>query len=115
MKPLYYASDRGTLMFASEPKALFAGGWPARVDPGCWEELMCFRYVAGEGTPYEGVRRLLPGHYMCGGTAGAPPPGGGISASTLPVRQSPPRRGFARPSTMRSASAGSATCLSGSF
>ncbi len=64
VKPLYYTSNRGTLMFASEPKALFAGGWPARVDPGCWEELMCFRYVAGEGTPYEGVRRLLPGHFM---------------------------------------------------
>lgn len=64
VKPLYYTSDRGTLMVASEPKALFAGGWPARVDPGCWEELMCFRYVAGEGTPYEGVRRLLPGHFM---------------------------------------------------
>jgi asparagine synthase (glutamine-hydrolysing) len=64
VKPLYYTADGGTLLFASEPKALFAAGWPARMDPGCWEELMCFRYVAGEGTPYEGVRRLLPGHYM---------------------------------------------------
>ena len=64
VKPLYYTSDRGTLSFASEPKALFAAGWRAAVDPACWEELVCFRYVAGERTPYEGVRRLLPGHFM---------------------------------------------------
>jgi len=64
VKPLYYAYENGTLRFASEQKALFAAGWRPRFDPGTWEELLCFRYVAGEQTPFEGVRRLLPGHYL---------------------------------------------------
>lgn len=64
VKPLYYALHENRLYFASEQKALFAVGVPARFDAGAWEELLCFRYVAGEQTPYLGVRRLLPGHYM---------------------------------------------------
>lgn len=64
IKPLYYAEDDGTLRFASEEKALFAGGVAPRFDHDTWEELLCFRYVSGERTPYEGVRRLLPGHWL---------------------------------------------------
>jgi asparagine synthase (glutamine-hydrolysing) len=64
IKPLYYAEQGGTLYFASEQKALFAAGIGREFDPGTWEELLCFRYVAGERTPYVGVRRLLPGHYL---------------------------------------------------
>jgi asparagine synthase (glutamine-hydrolysing) len=50
--------------FGSEEKALFAGGVHAEFDQACWEELICFRYVAGENTPFRGVKRLLPGHYV---------------------------------------------------
>ena len=64
IKPLYYAWHDGAFYFASEPKALFAAGVPAAFDHGTWEELLCFRYVAGERTPYVGIRRLLPGHYL---------------------------------------------------
>lgn len=64
VKPLYYAVRDGALYFASEEKALFAAGVEGAFDPATWEELLCFRYVAGERTPYAGVRRLLPGHYM---------------------------------------------------
>ena len=64
VKPLYYSYHRGDLYFASEEKALFAAGVPAEFDHECWEELLCFRYVAGERTPFLGVRRLVPGHYM---------------------------------------------------
>jgi asparagine synthase (glutamine-hydrolysing) len=64
IKPLYYAEREGALYFASEEKALFASGIPIRFDPAVWEELLCFRYVAGERTPYDGVRRLLPGHHL---------------------------------------------------
>jgi asparagine synthase (glutamine-hydrolysing) len=64
VKPLFYAMGHGTLYFASEEKALFAAGIPARFDHGVWQELLCFRFVTGEQTPFEGVRRLLPGHYM---------------------------------------------------
>lgn len=64
IKPLYYAETNGALYFASEPKALFAAGVPATFNHDTWEELLCFRYVAGAQTPYVGVNRLLPGHYL---------------------------------------------------
>jgi len=64
VKPLYYAEYRGAFYFASEQKALFAAGVPASFDRETWEELLCFRYVAGERTPLVGVKRLLPGHTL---------------------------------------------------
>jgi asparagine synthase (glutamine-hydrolysing) len=64
IKPVYYAVQPDGFYFASEEKALFAGGVRAGFDASRWEELLCFRYVAGEETPYEGVKRLLPGHYL---------------------------------------------------
>jgi asparagine synthase (glutamine-hydrolysing) len=64
VKPLYYAYHRNYLYFASEEKALFCAGVPAQFDHKNWQELLCFRYVAGERTPFVDVRRLLPGHYM---------------------------------------------------
>ncbi len=64
MKPLCYAARNGALYFASEEKALFAAGLAAEFDAAAWPELMLFRYVAGERTPYRGVSRLLPGHYL---------------------------------------------------
>lgn len=64
VKPLYYAVDAEGLHFASEQKGLFAAGLRAEFDPAAWEELLCFRYVAGERTPFAGVRRLLPGHSL---------------------------------------------------
>jgi len=64
IKPLYYAWYEDALYFASEEKALFAAGVPTRFDHAVWDELLCFRYVAGERTPFVEVRRLLPGHYL---------------------------------------------------
>jgi len=64
VKPLYYAVQSGAFYFASEEKALFAAGIEARFDTSTWAELLLFRYVAGEQTPFEGVKRLLPGHYL---------------------------------------------------
>lgn len=64
VKPLYYALQEDELYFASEEKALFDAGVHRRFDPETWEELLCFRYTAGERTPYIGVNRLLPGHYL---------------------------------------------------
>jgi asparagine synthase (glutamine-hydrolysing) len=64
VKPLYYVCNTEGLYFASEEKALFAAGLRAEFDESSAMELLFFRYVAGEKTPYKGVRRLLPGHYM---------------------------------------------------
>src|SRR5262249_9603902 len=55
---------KDALYFASEEKALFAAGVPVQFDHETWEELLCFRYLAGERTPFMGIRRLLPGYYM---------------------------------------------------
>jgi len=64
IKPLYYTVWNDAFYFASEEKALFAAGIPADFDAGTLEELLCFRYVAGERTPFVGIKRLLPGHYL---------------------------------------------------
>ena len=64
IKPLYYAYHQAMLCFASEEKALFAAGVPVRFDHNAWEELLCFRYIAGERTPFVGIYRLLPGHFL---------------------------------------------------
>lgn len=64
VKPLYWAERSGRFVFGSEPRALFATGVPREFDESCWPELLCFRYVAGERTPFRGVFRLLPGHCM---------------------------------------------------
>jgi asparagine synthase (glutamine-hydrolysing) len=64
VKPVYYALYDSGLFFASEEKALFAVGIPRHVDHNVLGELLCFRSVNGERTPFTGVRRLLPGHYI---------------------------------------------------
>lgn len=64
VKPLYYAQRPEGLYFASEEKALFAAGVPASFNHETWDELLCFRYVAGEDTPFVGVQRLLPGYCL---------------------------------------------------
>lgn len=64
IKPLFYTVYDGHLFFASEIKALWAAGVPKQFDDDRFEELLAFRYVAGEHTIYKNVKRLLPGHYM---------------------------------------------------
>ncbi len=64
VKPLYFSQQPDGLYFGSEPKTLFAAGVPAEFDASTWEELLCFRYVAGTRTPFVNVERLLPGHHL---------------------------------------------------
>lgn len=64
VKPLFYTVNSDGLYFASEEKAFFAAGLRAEFDETCAEELLIFRYVAGEKTPYIGIKRLLPGYYL---------------------------------------------------
>lgn len=64
VKPLYYALHRNALLFASEQKALFAAGLDPVMDLDAWGELLCHRFVAGERTPFHGIARLLPGHFL---------------------------------------------------
>jgi len=63
IKPLFYALHDRTLYFASEVKALFAAGVPAR-----WDTESVFHSVEGGGHPsrtlYDGVFQVPPGHYV---------------------------------------------------
>ena len=63
VKPLYWAEAGGTLMWASEIKALLRH--PALAARVCHEALrdyVTFQLVLGEGTLFRHVRKLLPGH-----------------------------------------------------
>ena len=63
IKPLFYAEHQGTLYLASEVKALFAAGVPAR-----WDREAISRGASGGGHPtqtlFEGVFQVPPGHYL---------------------------------------------------
>ena len=63
IKPLFYAFHRDTLYLASEVKALFAAGVPAR-----WDAESVFHSVEFGGhqirTLFDGVFQVPPGHYL---------------------------------------------------
>src|SRR5581483_3120604 len=63
-KPLYVYEDGERLLFASEIKALLAGGAPARPDEDALQEYLTFQYCLGERTLFDGVRKLRPAHYL---------------------------------------------------
>ncbi|WP_051822394.1 asparagine synthase (glutamine-hydrolyzing) [Desulfonatronum thiodismutans] len=65
-KPLYYSHQPdGTLIFASEIKALLQSGMvdQARIDPIALIQFWTYGYVIGERTVFEQIKRLLPGHH----------------------------------------------------
>ena len=63
IKPLFYAFHKETLYLASEVKALFAAGVPAKWDP---ESLYhCIEYGGHQmRTLFDGVFQVPPGHYL---------------------------------------------------
>ena len=69
IKPLYYAVHDGTLHLASEVKALFAAGVPAR-----WDHEYFYQHATGpsmsDRTLFEGVHQLPPGHYLMATSGG---------------------------------------------
>ena len=60
-KPLYIARVNGTIWFASEIDALFAGGVPRRPQPDVLREALRSGYVDGRDTPVQDVERVPPG------------------------------------------------------
>ncbi|MFV8270904.1 asparagine synthase (glutamine-hydrolyzing) [Flavobacterium sp. GT2N3] len=64
VKPLYYAFYNDTFYFASEQKALFTAGVPLKMAHDGLEEYIFNRFVAGENTLYQNVKKVLPGHIM---------------------------------------------------
>lgn len=64
VKPLYYSFHNETFYFASEQKALFTAGVPLKMAEDGLEEYIFNRFVAGENTLYQNVKKVLPGHIM---------------------------------------------------
>jgi asparagine synthase (glutamine-hydrolysing) len=65
IKPLYVYRDAEKLLFASEPKALFAyPGVSATVDPAALEDYLAFGMVPGRRSIFRGVEKLPPGHIL---------------------------------------------------
>ena len=63
IKPLYWTQNGNTVLFASEAKAFLAHpGFRAEIDPSQVDELLAFRYIAGEASLLKGVRHVRPGH-----------------------------------------------------
>lgn len=63
VKPLYYHVDGESLLFASEVKALLAGGVTPRLDPHAVPEFLTFLWVPDPQTLFDGVRQLPAGHW----------------------------------------------------
>lgn len=65
IKPLYWTVAGSTLLFASEAKAFLAHpDFKAELDPTHVDELLAFRYVAGEASMLKHVHQLRPGHWL---------------------------------------------------
>ncbi|MET0556518.1 MAG: asparagine synthase (glutamine-hydrolyzing) [Vicinamibacteria bacterium] len=72
-KPLYYWSDGRELLFASEIKALFAGGAPAAFEASGLPEYLAFGYVPTPRTLYRDVFRVPPASTMAADAGGLAP------------------------------------------
>ena len=65
IKPLYLLERDGAVLFASEPRAFLTTGLvaPALRDDAA-AELLAFNYTLGEGTIFQGLRRMAPGEIL---------------------------------------------------
>ncbi|MBI4349254.1 MAG: asparagine synthetase B, partial [Elusimicrobia bacterium] len=64
VKPLYYALVGDTLTFASEVRALVAGGVPAKLDPAAVLDYISYGLVHAPRTALASVAKLPPGHLL---------------------------------------------------
>ncbi|MCW8132971.1 MAG: asparagine synthase (glutamine-hydrolyzing) [Planctomycetota bacterium] len=63
VKPLYFAERKGCILFASEPKALFATGLvEAKLDPAALHEALTYRYVPAPRSGFRDVEKLPAGN-----------------------------------------------------
>lgn len=65
IKPLYVFAGREFIAYASEIKALLVHpGVAARLDAERLQDYVTFQFVVDDGTLFEGIRKVLPGHYQ---------------------------------------------------
>jgi asparagine synthase (glutamine-hydrolysing) len=64
IKPFYYLIHDNVFYFASEAKALLPFVPEIKTNPSALSEYLTFQYTIGEKTLFEGIKQLLPGHYL---------------------------------------------------
>ena len=65
IKPLYYRAAPDLFLFASEIKALLSyPGIRPEFNRSVLPEYLAFGYISSEETFYDGVRKLMPGHWL---------------------------------------------------
>jgi len=64
IKPLYYFWDGEKFIFASEIKAILLHDIKREVNKNVAKDYMNLRYIPGEDTLFQGIKKLLPGNYM---------------------------------------------------
>jgi len=71
IKPLYYTAHRDSVAFASEVKAMVVSGLvPNRKNPTAMAALLLLGSVPAPETGIQGVKCLLPGHYLVASRTG---------------------------------------------
>ena len=65
IKPLLFYQDHSSLVFASEIRGLLEDRTISReIDPEALNLYLTFNYIPAPLTIYQGIRKLLPGHYL---------------------------------------------------
>jgi asparagine synthase (glutamine-hydrolysing) len=65
IKPLFYAVTKDAIVWGSEIKVLLASGQVERsLDPDSVLEFLSWEYVPGEGTLFQEIKKLEPGHFL---------------------------------------------------
>lgn len=65
IKPLYYYSDEGQLIFASELKAICANSTVAQeIDLAALREYLLYGYIPCDKVIFQRAQKLLPGHFL---------------------------------------------------
>lgn len=71
IKPLYYRATEDRLTFGSEIKALLEDdACPRELDRDGLLDYLSYGYVPAPGTIFRGIRKLPPGHWLSGDSAG---------------------------------------------
>ncbi len=65
IKPFYYTIAQGSFVFASEIKGILPHpAYEKRLNPEALEQYLSFQYSVLEDTFFQGIRQLLPGHFL---------------------------------------------------
>jgi len=71
IKPMYYTETERGLLYGTELKSILATGLIApAIDPTAIFDYLVHFYIPGEKSPFKGIKKLLPGHYLVADESG---------------------------------------------